>query len=63
MSDDADRSQEAQELEEKIRKQYTKRPSLEVEPIGACLNCGTVLDGARRWCDKDCQDDWTKRQR
>lgn len=63
MSDDADRSQDNQELEDKIRKKYTKRPALEVEPIGSCLNCGEDVGFGMRWCDKDCQDDWAKRQR
>jgi len=63
MSDDADRSQETQELEDMIRKRYIKIPELEVQPIGTCLNCSTKLEGDKRWCDADCQQDWEKRQR
>lgn len=28
---------------------------------GHCLNCGEDLDDGRRFCDKDCADDWHKR--
>lgn len=26
--------------------------------IGMCLSCGEPVEGDRRWCDKDCRDDW-----
>lgn len=63
MGDDADRSQDRMEHEENIRRMYTKKPTLEAEATGACLNCGedlTVL--GQRWCDAECREDWQKRQ-
>ena len=35
------------------------------KPTGFCLNCGpdVPLDDGRRWCDADCRDDWTRRQK
>lgn len=34
-------------------------------PVGYCLNCGPEVKLAKplRWCDADCQSDWTRRQR
>lgn len=29
---------------------------------GKCLNCGDALGEGLRWCDRDCHDDWTRRQ-
>lgn len=29
--------------------------------IGQCHNCGTALEGALRFCDADCREDWEKR--
>lgn len=28
------------------------------KPSGFCLNCGEPVRPPRRWCDKDCRDDW-----
>lgn len=63
MADDIDLTQNNLEMEEELRKRYASKPVMEAPSIGKCLNCGTKLDGDKRWCDKDCQDDWTKRQR
>lgn len=62
MSDDADRSQDRMEQEDKLRRLYTKKPMLEAEPTGACLNCDEKLSDNQRWCDHECMVDWQKRQ-
>jgi hypothetical protein len=62
MSDEADITQARQELEEAIRRKYTQLIMNEAEPTGKCLNCG-VRCKDKRWCDKDCEDDWEYRRR
>lgn len=57
MGDDIDSTQDRLELEEKLRKKYTPK----VEPLkstGHCLYCNAELHDDRRWCDKDCMDDY-----
>lgn len=64
MSDDADKTQDRIELEEALRRREMKNIKY-VEGTGFCLNCGEKLNDNRRWCDKDCADDWdylTKRK-
>lgn len=63
MSDDADRSQDRMEQEDKLRRLYTKKPALEAEATGACLNCGEDMhELGQRWCDAYCREDWSARQ-
>ena len=62
MSDEADLAQAHMEAEDRLRKKYTKKPALEAEVTGECLNCYEPVGFGMRWCDKDCQDDWTKRK-
>ena len=62
MSDDADLAQSNMELEDVIRRKYTKRPELEAEATGECLNCYEPLAIGMRWCDTECQQDWAKRR-
>jgi hypothetical protein len=50
------------EAEDRLRKKYTKKPALEAEVTGECLNCYEPVGFSMRWCDKDCQDDWAKRK-
>jgi predicted amidophosphoribosyltransferase len=57
MSDDADKTQERIELEDAIRRKGMSDINY-VKPTGLCLNCGEKLNDSRRWCDKDCADDW-----
>lgn len=57
MSDDADKTQERIELEDVIRRKGMSDINY-VKPTGLCLNCGEKLNDLRRWCDKDCADDW-----
>lgn len=57
MSDDADKTQERIEREDAIRRKEMKGIKY-IQGTGNCLNCGKKLNDARRWCDKDCADDW-----
>lgn len=63
MSDDADKSQDREELEQEIRKKYIKPTEKEVEATGICLNCGEPVRDDVRWCDVFCRNDWQSRQR
>ena len=64
MSDEADLAQAHQEAEEVLRKKYTKKPALEAEATGECLNCFEPLtEVERRWCNAECQHDWDIRRR
>lgn len=64
MADEADLAQANTELDDLIRRKYTKKPTLEAEATGECLNCFEPLDEVgRRWCDADCQHDWELRRR
>ena len=57
MSDDADKTQDRLELEEALRRKEMQNIKY-VEGTGFCLNCGEKLNDNRRWCNKDCADDW-----
>ena len=57
MSDDADKTQDRLELEDAIRRKEMDGIKY-IQGTGYCLNCGTKLKDSRRWCDKDCADDW-----
>ena len=61
MSDDADKTQDRIEIEDEIRKRYRKTYDY-VKESGHCLNCGEVVPSGRRWCDKDCAEDWEYNQ-
>jgi len=59
-----------------LKNQLSRANKKEAEPTGYCLNCGeqlaeteviekaivepSLLDGASRWCDADCRNDWEK---
>lgn len=36
---------------------------LQLAGIGLCLNCGSEVDGERRWCDADCREDYEREAR
>lgn len=64
-ADDSDRATALEEaaVEAKLKHIMDNANKLEFEPTGFCLNCDTPLDDGVRFCDKDCADDFTKRQR
>ena len=57
MSDDADKTQERLELEEMLRRKYASE-EVHTQGNGQCLNCGDKITKERRWCSKECADDW-----
>lgn len=63
MSDDADLAQIHMEREEEVRKKHTRKPVLEAEPTGECLNCYVPVPVSHRWCDSACREDWAKWQK
>lgn len=62
MSDDADQAQSSIELDDMIRRKYTRRPELEVEATGECLNCYEPIGDGMRWCNAECRFDWKARR-
>lgn len=62
MSDDADRTQDRIELEEKIRRKY-RQTDAPIMGTGFCLNCGEALSKDMRWCDQYCRDDYEQRKK
>ena len=62
MADEADLAQSSIEAEDIIRRKYTRKPALEAEATGECLNCYEPIGFGMRWCDADCQVDWKKRR-
>jgi hypothetical protein len=62
MSDEADLAQEHIEREEVLRKKYNRKPVMEADVTGECLNCYEPVGLGMRWCDKYCQEDWQKRR-
>lgn len=57
MSDDIDKTQERLEIEEMIRRKYANE-EISTKGTGQCLNCGDSISKDRRWCSKECADDW-----
>jgi len=57
----------ASEIEEKSRRRAIEHASREAnKPIMyamECLNCFEPTDGGRRFCDADCQIDYSRRNR
>jgi len=64
MANEADQAAEAEEIFLKVSllNAQTDPNKLEVEPMGECLFCFEPLAPPRRWCDKDCMDDWQRSQ-
>lgn len=60
MADLIDRANDEVErqLENKIKS--IRNTSTPVKYTGYCLTCGEELPAPRRWCDKDCCDDFNK---
>lgn len=56
--DDLATQREEQDRELALRQ---RRPAGPV-PTGACLNCDEPVEEGVRWCDADCQHDWSRRE-
>ena len=63
--DTIDRAQQDIEQLEEARNErlLNSEKSKEAEETGYCLFCGEPLPPGRRWCDKDCRDDWEREQK
>jgi hypothetical protein len=63
MSDEADIAQARMDLEEEIRRKYTKQAYQEPVDSPICLNCDTDISAlpGSRWCNTECREDWEKR--
>lgn len=59
--DEADITDSRLEFEQRMA-MLQKKPQ-GPEPTGYCLNCETPLENGRRWCDKECMEDWCARER
>lgn len=57
MTDDIDKTQDRLDLEEKLRRKYTSS-NIDTKGSGVCLNCGEKINKDRRWCNRECADDW-----
>lgn len=60
MADIIDRANDEVErqLENKIKSIRNESPSAKY--VGYCLTCGEELSPPRRWCDKDCCDEFNR---
>lgn len=59
--DDLDRARHYQQRE--IDAALTRRrPVSGLRAVGCCHWCDAPVTGERRFCDKDCADDWERRQ-
>lgn len=62
MADAADKAGDVEELHRKAA--LANRKPEGPRAIGSCYNCGAAVPNRMaRWCDDDCKEDWTKRQR
>lgn len=61
MSDWADDAAAAEELFRQA--DLAKRKASGPEATGLCLNCDDPVEESKRWCCKDCRDDWEYRQK
>ncbi len=60
MSDEADM---AHEIEERMRSAALRRRHATLPAVGQCYSCGEPVDDGRRFCDRDCLDDWQRAER
>lgn len=54
--DEADRADE--QAEQTLRAALAKRLPAGPEATGLCLWCGIEVEPGRRFCDRECRDDW-----
>ena len=62
MSDIADVTDIRLEAEFELTRKALAASPPEAEYAGYCLNCGEALPEPMRWCDTDCQHDWSRRK-
>lgn len=55
--DDADAADLTQEQE--LSSALAKRKTTLI-PVGRCYSCNESVEGNRRFCDKDCLEDWER---
>lgn len=60
--DAADRATEAQEQLEELQRKRRVVIAPDITGTGRCLNCEEPVPPKVRWCNKDCQFDWSKRE-
>lgn len=60
--DDADKSAAPVEAEVECRIMESRNAQPEALATGRCLNCDKRLARGKRWCDRDCLEDWQKRE-
>lgn len=58
--DEADASEQAQQitLDIALKKRRASLPA-----IGRCYSCDEVTDNGRRFCDRDCLEDWERAEK
>lgn len=61
MANEADQAAESEELFLQVSLAAARNAQVESpKPKGCCLNCDAPLEAPRRWCDKDCMEDWER---
>lgn len=61
MANEADQASESVELFLQVSLAAARTVQIDSpKPKGCCLNCSEPLELPRRWCDKDCMEDWEK---
>lgn len=58
MSDEADRADD--QIERQLQTSLSYRKPEGPPPCGHCYNCGEPLHDDRRWCDRECEQDWER---
>jgi hypothetical protein len=62
VADEIDRANDQAEELLKRAILHASQVKYDVEPNGKCHNCLARVPKGRRFCDKDCSDDYTKRK-
>jgi len=53
----------AQQLEEMLREQALQNRQPTLPANGRCYNCQATVAAGQQFCDADCRDDYTARER
>lgn len=64
-ADESDRATAIEEaaIETALQMVRNRASEMELKPTGFCFNCEAELDEGKRFCDKDCLDDYDRRTR